>query len=1331
MIDNPIQYLDFIKIIIEIIVSQGLKSLKEIETIKKIKDSEEKLKFYSENSPMGIIEWDSEFRIIQWSDHAKKILGWSSEEMIGKNVNDLDLVYEPDVPIVEKTMERLLNGLSLNVVSTNRNYKKDRSIITCEWYNTILKDENGKMISLLSQFFDITERQQVDQELKESEEKYRLLYTSIDQGMALHEIITDSDGKVVDYLFLDINDSYTNLVGYTREMCVGRRVRELMPEVEQYWIDTFGEVALTGKPHYYENFSESLGKYFSTYTYSPKKNQFAVLVNDITGRKESEKKLKESELKYRSLIESSSDAIFCVDEKGQYQFTNQLFASTFGKTPAFFIGKTFWDVYDKEHADMRFEAVKRVFETGESESLEVEVPLPDRTLYFWATTNPIKDESGKVILNLTHSTDITELKNIQRDLAESDQFNSQIINSVQEGIIIYDHNLRYQVWNTFMENLSGIPASDAIGKHPSELFPFLEEAGVIKNIERALNGEFVDAVDFPFFSPYSGKSGWTSDKNLPFRDANGNIIGVISTVHDITNRRKAEEELHNSYVFNETLLKTIPFGMDIVNESGTVLFQSDNFKKIFGADAISHKCWELYRDDRTQCHDCPLADGINIGETKVYESHGVLGNRIFEINHTGMMYQGKKAMLEIFQDITFRKEYEEALERAKKLAEENSAFLKAAMSNSHAGIAIAEVPSGKLRYVNRAALMIQDKDFDETMNDPEFEKYFASWEHLHFDGTPLNKDEVPLARAILYGETNSSEFIVRRDKNDDRYVWANAGPILNEKGIQIAAIVVFLDITYQKLAEFALKKSEKEFRNLAESMPQIVWTAYDKGLANYFNQHWTDYTGLTLSESYGNGWIVPFHPDDKEVVWYQWQEAVKSNTGYSLECRLRRFDGTFQWWLFRGVPQKDESGKTVKWFCTCTDIEELKKSEVELKERFSEIELINKKLSETNAELSIAKEKAEESDRLKSVFLTNMSHEIRTPMNGILGFTELLKGPNLSNDELIDYIQTIQISSDRLLNTINDIIDISKIESGLMKVDLGEINIHEKINFIFKFLKPEVDAKGLQFLFKYSLPFDGIRIKTDFEKVYSVLTNLIKNAIKFTDEGLIEFGYIKKGSFLEFFVRDTGIGIPENQKTLIFERFRQGSESHDRKFEGSGLGLAISKSYVEMLGGKIWVESQEGKGSIFYFTIPTIELSNGRARSEKELVEIDQEVKMKKLKILIAEDDAISQNLLTRTLQKISKEILHASTGVEAVEACQNNPDLDLVLMDIRMSELGGLEATRQIRQFNNDIVIIAQTAFGFSSDYDEAIKAGCTDYISKPVRINTLYDLIKQHCNK
>ncbi|PKO99850.1 MAG: hypothetical protein CVU13_04805 [Bacteroidetes bacterium HGW-Bacteroidetes-8] len=237
-------------------------------------------------------------------------------------------------------------------------------------------------------------------------------------------------------------------------------------------------------------------------------------------------------------------------------------------------------------------------------------------------------------------------------------------------------------------------------------------------------------------------------------------------------------------------------------------------------------------------------------------------------------------------------------------------------------------------------------------------------------------------------------------------------------------------------------------------------------------------------------------------------------------------------------------------------------------------------------DLTIAKEKAEESDRLKSAFLANMSHEIRTPMNGILGFAELLKVPGLSGEEQLDYIRIIEKSGTHMLKIINDIVDISKIEAGLMKNVIQEFNLNEQIEYVYNFFKPEAEAKGIKLIFGNSLSSKDIILKSDREKIYAVLSNLVKNAIKYTNEGSIEFGYSKKADNLEFYVKDTGIGIPKEREEAIFERFIQADIDDINVRQGAGLGLAIAKSYIQMLGGIIWVESEVGVGSTFYFTIP-------------------------------------------------------------------------------------------------------------------------------------------------
>jgi signal transduction histidine kinase/ActR/RegA family two-component response regulator len=415
-----------------------------------------------------------------------------------------------------------------------------------------------------------------------------------------------------------------------------------------------------------------------------------------------------------------------------------------------------------------------------------------------------------------------------------------------------------------------------------------------------------------------------------------------------------------------------------------------------------------------------------------------------------------------------------------------------------------------------------------------------------------------------------------------------------------------------------------------------------------------------------------------------------------------------------------------------------------LKEESKKVELVNIELEnrvrektkelqrdissrkQTEIALLVAKEKAEESEKLKSAFLANMSHEIRTPMNGILGFSNLLNNPDLTGEKHDKYIEIIQKSSLRMLDTINDLIKISKIEVGLIELTMIKVNINLITSEVYSFFKPVAEEKGLKLIFTSKFPDEIALIKTDKEKLRSIITNLIKNAIKFTIKGEIEFGFnlceLDGNSEIEFFIKDTGIGISKDSQKIVFNRFVQDDSGHNRAFEGSGLGLSITKSYVELLGGKIWVESEVGKGTMFRFTIPYFKIEK-----EKEPSQSDQAIKNSAIKwlknktLLIAEDEDTSSMYLGIILGKKCGEILYAENGNKVVEMVKKNPQTSVILMDIRMPEKNGYQATREIRKFNKDVIIIAQTAYAMKSDQSKALEAGCDEHITKPINETTL----------
>lgn len=377
-------------------------------------------------------------------------------------------------------------------------------------------------------------------------------------------------------------------------------------------------------------------------------------------------------------------------------------------------------------------------------------------------------------------------------------------------------------------------------------------------------------------------------------------------------------------------------------------------------------------------------------------------------------------------------------------------------------------------------------------------------------------------------------------------------------------------------------------------------------------------------------------------------------------------------------------------------------------------------------DLLIAKEKAEISDKLKSAFLANMSHEIRTPMNGILGFLGLLKSKDLDDQSREEFVELVNKSGQRLLDTINDIIEISKIEAGEYDIKKSQVNVSEIMQYHLDFFSLQAKEKGIELILSEQVPSKYNFIETDRNKLSSILTNLIKNAIKFTTHGSIRLGNYLDGNSLVFYIRDTGCGIPAEKIESVFERFIQADPAISRPYEGSGLGLTIAKANVNLLGGKIWVESEVKKGSTFYFSIPL------HRKTKKSIKGKSQRLLTTKfsneMTILIAEDDDTSYKYLEVVLKKKNIKTVRAVNGQDAFKVFMQNPNISLILMDIKMPVMDGFEATKEIRKFNKAIPIIAQTAYALSEDKEKAKEAGCNDYLVKPIKPNELFSILYKY---
>lgn len=545
---------------------------------------------------------------------------------------------------------------------------------------------------------------------------------------------------------------------------------------------------------------------------------------------------------------------------------------------------------------------------------------------------------------------------------------------------------------------------------------------------------------------------------------------------------------------------------------------------------------------------------------------------------------------------------------------------------------------------------------------------------------------------------------------DGKKVWIDTTkiPLKDIRNRGYGVLGIFDDITEQKISEEALKESELRFRTLAESAPVGIFRTDANGETNYVNSRWCEISQLSFEGALRNGWLNAVHPDDRDILDFNWRQTTTERASSRVEYRFLHPDGSIAWVIGQAVPQKDENGQTLGYIGTVTDITERKLME---------------------ADMIASKEKAEESDRLKTAFLHNISHEIRTPLNSIVGFSRLITEPDLEQKDLDKYAEIINRSSDNLLSIITDIIQIATIEAGQEKIHEKEINLNTLCAQLQNQFMENALKQNITLTFINSLNDDPYIIG-DGAKLAQVLSNLIGNAVKFTKQGTVVVGCGIKGSNLEFYIEDNGIGIAPEMHEEIFKRFRQVESAATRNYGGSGLGLAISKAIIELLGGHIWVESEIGEGSKFCFTIPYKQPSRPLELITKKNINMEQYQNQpkKRLKILITEDEDAVDYYFSVILKNIGREILHTKNGLEAIEVCRNNKDIDLVLMDIKMPEMNGYEATREIRKFDKDIIIIAQTAYALIGDREKAIDAGCNDYISKPIKREALMDLIGKY---
>ena len=524
-------------------------------------------------------------------------------------------------------------------------------------------------------------------------------------------------------------------------------------------------------------------------------------------------------------------------------------------------------------------------------------------------------------------------------------------------------------------------------------------------------------------------------------------------------------------------------------------------------------------------------------------------------------------------------------------------------------------------------------------------------------------------------------------------VEVKALPIVYEN--KSAVQIIVHDITDRKQAEVKLRDSEKQYRTLVEQMQEGILVVDNDDVIQFVNPKFCEMLDYSKEELIGKvGYEILLQSDMNDFIK---DKNIQRQTGitdqYELVMRKKTNDPIVV--LLTASPISDSNGIVVGSMAICLDITQRKQIEEELIK---------------------SKERAEESDRLKSAFLANMSHEIRTPMNGIIGFSQMIAKPDLDLEDRQEFADILNNSCSRLLNTVNDVLDISKIDSGQMEVRNNKFSLKKILDELFKFNSTNFSQKNLDLKLEIPADLEQIQIESDEQKIYQIMNNLLSNSLKFTNTGRVSFGCNLKDNYLEFFVEDSGIGISKEAQKTIFGRFNQEDVTLSRGHEGAGLGLSICKGLVSLLNGKLWVESEKGQGSTFRFTIP---FESDIIIAEKGVVEQIKKSdfsEIRRMKVLVVEDDATNYFLVKIIMEREFKaQIIKAENGYEALEQYNKNSDISLIIMDIKMPLMDGIEVTKIIRETNKEIPIFAVTAFALIGDKERVMESGCNDYIAKP----------------
>lgn len=1071
---------------------------------------------------------------------------------------------------------------------------------------------------------------------------------------------------------------------------------------------------------------------------------------DVTAQKESEEK-------YKLLSNLTFEGIL-IHKNGIAIDINAAFAKMFGYSRNELIGKNVIDLLftNKSHELIRkyknktgLYKIEGIKKNGIIFPVEVQVK------------NANSDKKGEV--RVASIRDITQR-------IEFENTNKKLLAAVEQSgnsIVITDKNGKIEYTNPKFTEVTGYSAKETLGENPKILKSGIQSKEYYEEMWQTITqgkvweGEFQNKTK-------SGNVFWEKATITPVKNGAGEIINYLAIKEDITNRKRSEEDLKTAYEtikekenYLSKILKTANEGFWIINNERITLRVNEEMCNILGyeeKEVLGKSIFEFVDKENSAIfsqemkkRDKGLSTSYEISLQKKN------GNNVPCLFNTSPIFDNENKQTGSFALVTnisqlkaTYKKLESINTELRKLSFELSEKNRLHLESNNRFKNLFELSPVSLweeDYSLAIKLLNEKKEEVDNLEDYLDENPDFVIECIKkIDIISVNQNTLELFKA-----NNKEELIIQLRKTlDSKAIEVLKNELLaviSEKK-EFKTFAEFLRVdgkeltTILKLAKIdnrgkvivsitditALKEAEKELLHAKQQVEKsderyaLAVSATNLGIWDwdvttnqvYYSKLWKAQLGYEENElgNKFNLWENYLHPDDFKEKTLYFENYFKNPKGqYISEFRLKHKNGSYIWVHSRAEVLKNEKGEVIRMFGSHRDITTLKKTQLELQEQ--------------NEKLIIAKEKAEESDHLKTEFLNNMSHEIRTPMNGILGFSQMLSEPNLDIKKRNNFVNIIQNSGNQLLQIIDDILEISKLGTKQVKVIDEEVCLNDVLLELFSIFDIKAKENRTPLYLKKSLSDKQSTITTDKTKLNKILGNLIENALKFTSTGFIEFGYrlknVNEQLLLEIYVKDTGIGIKEEYHEQIFERFAQAEKELTKKVGGLGLGLSIAKENTELLGGKISLNSQLNGGSTFFITIPFTPVYD----VEEDLVISD------KITILIAEDEEVNFMFLETILNdkmELNCNIFHAKNGVEAVELCENHPEIDVILMDLKMPILNGFKATSKIREFRPNVPIIAQTAYSTIEDKEKAFQAGCNDFISKPIDKDLLKDIIDKN---